>query len=340
MLLRPQYLGLVGLVLRCEVFHRRHGDDTGGLACRIEPGLGGNGDLDLGTRCKDHHLRRLVGRSDLIGTPGAEVFCRIGDAGGLQFLAGERQHRGACLVLQRQLPALGCLHRVAGAVDGEVGDDAECGHVLHRLVGRAVLAKSDRVMRHHIDDARLHEGGQPDRRAAVIGEDKESAAIGDDPSMQRHAVHGCRHAMLADAVIDVAAAVVGGGQWLQLLRLGVVGAGEVGRTADGFRHRGIDHVECILRGIAGGECGRVLGEFLLVAGDHRIEIGGQLAGGAAGELFLFRRGGEACSPGGAVGSAARSGLAPGVHQVVWNHEGFVVPAQRLAGAGDFLRAER
>ena len=45
-----------------------------------------------------------------------------------------------------------------------------------------------------------------------------------------------------------------------------------GLAADGFRHRGIDHVEGVLRCIPRGKCGRVLGELLLVACDHRIEI--------------------------------------------------------------------
>ena len=55
--------------------------------------------------------------------------------------------------------------------------------------------------------------------------------------MQRHAVHGRRHAVLAHAVMDEAAGIIGGGEHRHALRPGVVGAGEVGRAADHFRHR-------------------------------------------------------------------------------------------------------
>ena len=55
--------------------------------------------------------------------------------------------------------------------------------------------------------------------------------------MQRHAVHRRGHAVLADAVMDEAAGIVGGAHRLHRLGAGVVGAGEVGRAADHFRHR-------------------------------------------------------------------------------------------------------
>ena len=57
------------------------------------------------------------------------------------------------------------------------------------------------------------------------------------PPMQRHAVHRRGHAVLADAVMDEAAGVVGRRHRLHRLGAGVVGAGEVGRAADHFRHR-------------------------------------------------------------------------------------------------------
>ena len=76
---------------------------------------------------------------------------------------------------------------------------------------------------------------QPDRRAGVVGEDQEGAGIGDHPAVQRHAVHRRRHAVLAHAVVDVAAGVVGRVEGLHALDEGVVGAGEVGRAADHLR---------------------------------------------------------------------------------------------------------
>ena len=188
----------------------------------------------------------------------------MGEARRLQLLPRQRQHARPRRILKRQLPALGGLDGIAGPIDREIGNDAQRRQVFHRLMGRAVLAQPDRVMRHHVDDALLHQRREADRGAAVVGEDQEGAAIGNDAAMQRHAVHRRRHAMFADAVIDVTAAVVGRVQRLEVLRLRVVRAGQVGRAAHRFRHRGVDHVERVLRGIAGGERGRRLGQILLV----------------------------------------------------------------------------
>src|SRR5262249_54153655 len=69
------------------------------------------------------------------------------------------------------------------------------------------------------------------------GEDEEGAGMGHDATVQRHAVHRRRHAVLAHAVVDEAAGIVGGGEYRHALGLGVVGAGEVGGAADHLRYR-------------------------------------------------------------------------------------------------------
>ena len=69
----------------------------------------------------------------------------------------------------------------------EIGDGAERGQMLDRLMRRAVLAEADRVVRHDIDHALLHQRREADRRAAIIGEHEEGAAIGHDAAMQRDA---------------------------------------------------------------------------------------------------------------------------------------------------------
>ena len=66
--------------------------------------------------------------------------------------------------------------------------------MLDRLMRRPVLAEPDRIMRHDIDDAQPHHRREPDGRPAIIGEDQERAAIGDDAAMRRHAVHRRGHA--------------------------------------------------------------------------------------------------------------------------------------------------
>src|SRR5204863_3591113 len=102
--------------------------------------------------------------------------------------------------------------------------------MLDRLMGRPILAKPDRIMRHDIDDAYAHERREPDGGPAIIGEAQEAAAIRNDAAVDRKPVHGGGHRMLADAIMDVAAAIVLGSEKLQVLRSRIVGAGEIGRA--------------------------------------------------------------------------------------------------------------
>ena len=121
-------------------------------------------------------------------------------------------------VLPRQASTLGpffassasCQHSAVstasqGRKTSRFGNSAQRGEMLDRLVRRAVFAEADRVVRHHMDDALAHQRGEPDRRPAVIGEDQEGAGIRNDAAVQRHAVHGRGHAVLAHAVMDEAA---------------------------------------------------------------------------------------------------------------------------------------
>src|SRR5256885_1312137 len=91
------------------------------------------------------------------------------------------------------------------AASGASDNSSQRGGMLDRVVRRPVLAAPDGVVRHQVDDALAHQRGEPDRRPAIVGEHQERAGERDDPAMQRHAVHGGRHAVLADAVVDEAA---------------------------------------------------------------------------------------------------------------------------------------
>ena len=156
--------------------------------------------------------------------------------------------------------------------------------------------------------------------------------------MQRHAVHRRRHAVLADAVVDIAAPIVRRGEGLHVLRLGVVRAGEVRRTADGFGHRPINHVQRVLRGIAGGDPRRALGQVLLVGGDGGRK-GRQGAFDGAVEVRFPGGGGQALRPGGPLGDATGSGGAPGLKQGRGDFKRREIPIQVLAGGGHFLVAQ-
>ncbi len=161
--------------------------------------------------------------------------------------------------------------------------------------------------------------------------------------MQRHAVHGRRHAVLAHSVVDEAPAIVGGREDLDPLRPGIVGAGEIARAADhlgGGRHQ---HVERILGGDAAGDLLWRGGELLL-CGAHRgrdlflrqfaavapLELGAQLG----------RQRGEASQPRLARSLSALPGRPPGGAHIGRYLERRKIPAQPRAGALDLLGSQR
>ena len=153
-------------------------------------------------------------------------------------LARQRDEGGAARLVEDQLPAFGGLDRVARAIDAEMRNGPQRRQMLDRLMGRAVLAEADRIMGHDEDGADLHHGGEADGRAAIVGEAHEGAAIGDQAAMQRDAVHGRGHAVLAHAVMDVGAVVFAGPDLDLVLGLRVVRGRQVGRASQQFGDRG------------------------------------------------------------------------------------------------------
>ena len=171
-----------------------------------------------------------------------------------------------------------------------------------------------------------HQRREADRRAAVVGEDQEGAAVGDHPAVQRHAVHRRGHAVLAHAVVDVAAGVVAGRRTGHALDEGVVGAGEVGRAADHLRDGGDETLERHAGVLAGGvrRGSRRLGDDARRA-PRRLRR--QVAGHGALELGLLRRGGEPGLPG-LAGLAPRGGRRRARRRhLVGHREGLGGPAQ-------------
>ncbi len=197
-------------------------------------------------------------------------------------------------------------------------------------------------MGHHVDHPLAHQRRQADRGARVVGEDQEGAAIGDHPAMQRQAVHGRGHAVLADAVIDVAALAVVGVEGAEVGGQRVVRAREVGRAADGLGQRLVDHAQHHLGGFAGRHLGRLLGGLLLEGADARGQRAGQLARHDPLELGLaaLGQGVEARLPLGARGGAAAADRVPGIADVVGDHERIVGPAIGLAHHLDLVGTQR
>jgi hypothetical protein len=159
--------------------------------------------------------------------------------------------------------------------------------VLDRLVCGAVLAEADAVVREHVHDAQLHQGRHADGVAAVVGEGQEGAAVGDEPAVQRHAVHDRGHAELAHAVVDMPAAGLPRTHGAAVAEVRQVRSGEVGTAAQQFRHSWRQRLQHVLRCLARGhrvarpceqrqhvalEVGEVLGQL---AAHAAFELGGQ-----------------------------------------------------------------
>jgi hypothetical protein len=121
---------------------------------------------------------------------------------------------------------------------------------------------------------------------------------------------------------------------------GVVGAGQVGRSADHLRYGREDLVEHgpgMLAGRRAGLGGHCVGDQLVEAIESALR---QVAGQGAFQLGGLGRAGEALLPGLARLAAAFPGLLPVAVDVVRHHEGLVLPAHGLAGVGDLVVEQR
>ena len=214
--------------------------------------------------------------------------------------------------------------------------------MLDRLVGRAVLAEPDGVMGHDVDDALAHQRRQPDRRPAVIREHQERAGIRDDAAVQRHAVHGRRHGVLADAIMDEAAAVIRGAERFHALGAGVVGTGEVGRAADHFGQRRGQGFERVFRRSAACDLFRRLRQLVLRGAYRRGQLRRKARRrcGARTRRALRHR----ARQGAAARRAAPAHCAGRPQAIVADRrrhfERRRVPAELLPRARDFVGAER
>ena len=86
-----------------------------------------------------------------------------------------------------------------------MGNRAQRRVVLDRLVGGAILAQADRVVRPHPQDRQAHERREPHAWAHVVGEDQERRAVWlDDPAVGGGAVDDRPHPVLADPEWHVA----------------------------------------------------------------------------------------------------------------------------------------
>ena len=206
---------------------------------------------------------------------------------------------------------------------------------------RAVLAEADRVVREDIHDLLPHERREADRGPAVIREHEERAAVRNETAIERHAVHGRGHAVLADAVVEVAPREVALHDRLLALGLRVVRAGEVGRAAD---QRGLcrdERLEGPLRPYARRPLGSLCG-----CGFTEVRHGGIdgfrargrriLEGFALARVKLL----PTLLPSLAHRATTRACRAPRIQHVRRHLERRTLPAELLARAGNFFGTER
>ena len=210
--------------------------------------------------------------------------------------------------------------------------------MLHRLMGGAILAKTDGIMGHHVDHPETHQRRQPERRAKIVGKHHERAAIGNEPMMQRQAVHDGRHGVFAYPVMQIPATGVVRGNRTGGLGQGQVGMGEVGRTAGQLRDGGGQHLQRLLGRLA-GRPGRTVGQHLgLEGGGGGLPVGRQKSddGPVEGLALGAAQGCQAPFPGQPRRFAAPAGGAPRLQNRRRDDEGFVGPVQPRPCPGDLL----
>ena len=124
--------------------------------------------------------------------------------------------------------------------------------MLDWLVGRAVFANADGVMRPHVGDGQIHEGCEADSTTHEVGEHEERTTVGAGEAVGCDAVHDGAHGEFADTEVHVATEFValecvGGCAFRQegglTLHVGVVRTCKVSRTTPEFRNSFGDRVE-------------------------------------------------------------------------------------------------
>ena len=160
--------------------------------------------------------------------------------------------------------------------------------------------------------------------------------------MDGDAVHRRRHAMLAHPPMDIAAGIVAGPDFLQILGARVVRRRQIGRAADQLGDDPGQRVEHRPRGLAGRDLGIGLAELVADLGERLVDSGRQLAALAALELapFVLGEGPQPPLPRLAHFGAARPRRAPSRQHVVGDDKRRIFPAEPLARGGDLGGPER
>ncbi len=261
-----------------------------------------------------------------------------------QILPRQNQAGGAVAAFDGGKPRDHGLDRVTRPPHRVVRNQSQAGDVLDGLMRRTVFAEPDAVVRKDVDHALVHQRGHAHGVAAVIGKREKGAAVDHKAAVQRDAVHHGAHAELAHPVIDIVAptAIAHGNH---VLAFGEVRAGQVRRSSQHLRHRRLQRLDRVLRGLARSDAGAAadhFGEHLCAQG---LPAGRQLALHHTA-LELRRKiwvrvcvSSEALPPLGLSLAADRAGIPRGAN-FLGHHEWLVGPTERSACGGDLGGAER
>ena len=204
-------------------------------------------------------------------------------------------------MLQDGAPRHRSLVGIGRTDDVEARDGTVGSQVLDRLMGGAVLANADGVVGPHEDRRDLHEGRETGRGTHVVGEDEEGSAVATGQTRQGDAVEDATHGVLAHTEVDGATV---GATWILLgaavlgqegvgpLHGGVVGAGEVCRSAPQLGKLRTESAQDGSGGLAGAHLAGLEGRDLEIVGQlvgkHPLEEVGAVRVGVvpSGELLV------------------------------------------------------
>lgn len=275
----------VVLGLGIEHLEARDGDDTGLDALLLQLLDGVDADAHLGSGGHQGDLGTLDLVQD-VATLGGPL-----DRGALelrQVLSGQSQDAGGVLGGEGNVVGGAGLVTVGRAPHHAVGQGTEVGQGLDRLVGRAVLTKTDRVVGGDPDDALLGQGRQTDGTGGVGDEVEEGTTVRDDGTVGGQTVEDGTHTVLTDTVSDVTSSVVAQASGWRLevdsiLPPGQVGASQIGGATDQLGDDGVDLLQDNLGQLSGGDS-RVGGG---VDGQRLLPALRQLARQAAGQVVVL-----------------------------------------------------
>ena len=214
--------------------------------------------------------------------------------------------------------------------------------MLHRLVGRPVLAEGDGVVGKDVDDLLLHQRAETQGRAQIVGENQERGCVWNGAAVDGDAVGDRAHSVLADAKVQVAAIEVAGADVSLAVENGQGGRGQVGGAADEVGNGVGDGVHHLPGRLPGGDGRRVIeqpGQTAAPAGREGAVEGILQSQGLGGEIFAVA--GEGVVPLFLVYPAPVNRLGQMLPHLSGDGETFGVgPVELLAGEAHLVVSQR